>query len=186
MKEQIKDRRYIRTQNQLKEALIKLLKTKNINQISVRELSSLADINRATFYLHYKTPYDFLMQLEDELFDIIFASYSKHDIMNQYDFLLSLYKCVEDNHELLIVLLNPGTGSTFWARLSNSIKKQYNYLWSAKLKNLTDSELEYYGTFIIDGYLSVIKCWLLNGRKEPPEKMVLLSKNFEYNIISLH
>lgn len=66
MKEPIKDRRYIRTQNQLKEALIKLLKTKNINQISVRELSSLADINRATFYLHYKTPYDFLMHLEEE------------------------------------------------------------------------------------------------------------------------
>lgn len=185
MKEQIKDRRYIRTQNQLKEALIKLLKTKNINKISVRELSNLADINRATFYLHYKTPYDFLMHLEDELFDIIFTSYSKHNIINQYDFLLSLYKCVGVNHELLIVLLNPNTGSTFWDRLSNSIKKQYNFLWSAKLKHLTDRELEYYGTFIIDGYISVIKCWLLNGRKESPEKMVLLSKNFEYNIISL-
>ncbi|WP_207706266.1 TetR/AcrR family transcriptional regulator [Clostridium sp. HBUAS56017] len=59
----MKDRRYRRTQNQLKKAIIELLKVKNINQISVRELSEMADINRATFYLHYKTPYDLLMHL---------------------------------------------------------------------------------------------------------------------------
>jgi AcrR family transcriptional regulator len=159
-----------------------LLKEKNINQISVRELSELADINRATFYLHYKTPYDFLAQLEDEIFSIIFNAYTKHDIMDQYDFLLLIYKCISSNYELLVVLLNPNTGSTFWDRLSNSIKSQYNFLWSSHLKNLTNRELEYYGTFIIDGYISVIKFWLLNGMVESPDKMVGLSKRFEYSI----
>lgn len=184
MKEQIKDRRYRRTQKQLKKALIELLKTKNINQISVRELSKLADINRATFYLHYKAPHDFLIHLEDELFNIIFTSYTNHDIMNQYDFLISLYKCIGNNYELLVVLLNPSTGSTFWDRLSSSIKSQYNFLWSSHLKSLTSRELEYYGTFIIDGYLSVIKSWLLNGMEESPDEMVELSKHFEYKIVS--
>lgn len=178
----MKDRRYRRTQKQLKKALIELLKSKNINQISVRELSELADINRATFYLHYKTPYDFLIHLEDELFNIFYTSYTNHDIMNQYDFLLSLYKCIGDNYELLLVLLNPNTGSTFWNRLSDSIKTQYKFLWSSHLESLTNGELEYYGTFIIDGYLSVIKSWLLNGMKESPNEMVALSRRFEYKI----
>lgn len=183
MNNQIKDRRYRRTQRQLTTALIELLRSKNINQISVRELSELADINRATFYLHYKTPYNLLMHLEDKLFDIIFISYKNHNILDQYDFLFSLYNCISDNNQLLTVLLNPNTGSTFWDRLSNAIKKQYTFLWSSHLKFLTKNELNYYSAFIIDGYISVIKTWILNGMQESPEEMVKLSKNFEYTII---
>lgn len=178
----MKDRRYRRTQNQLKKAIIELLKVKNINQISVRELSEMADINRATFYLHYKTTYDLLMHLEDELFNILFSAYTNHDIKDQYDFLLSIYKCISNNYELLIVLLNPNTGSTFWDRLSNSIKEQYSYLWSPHLRSLSDNQIKYLGTFIIDGYISVIKTWLLNGMEESSEEMVKLSKSFEYKI----
>ncbi|WP_234124362.1 TetR/AcrR family transcriptional regulator [Clostridium hydrogenum] len=181
MKEQ--DRRSKRTKRMLKNALIELLKTKNINQISVRELSELADINRATFYLHYKTPHDFLLQLEDELFNIIFTSYKNHDINNQYDFLLLLYKCIGDNYELLKVLLNSNTGSTFWDKLSDSIKAQYSSLWSSHLSSLTNNELQYYANFIIDGYVSVIKSWLLKGRLESPAEMVELSMRFQYKII---
>ncbi|OOM76213.1 hypothetical protein CLPUN_28260 [Clostridium puniceum] len=183
MNDQMKDRRYRRTQNQLTKALIDLLKNKNINQISVRELSELADINRATFYLHYKTPHDLLIQLENNIFNVIFTSYENHNIMAQYDFLLSIYKCVNDNHELLLVLLNPNSGSTFWDKLSNSIKKHHNFLWSPHFNYLSKEELNYFGAFIIDGYISVVKFWLLNGMKESPEEMVELSKRFQYKIL---
>ena len=54
------DRRVRKTRESLITALITLLEKKNINEISVRELSELADINRGTFYLHYKDPYDML------------------------------------------------------------------------------------------------------------------------------
>ncbi|WP_160686619.1 TetR/AcrR family transcriptional regulator [Clostridium sp. C2-6-12] len=178
-----KDRRFRRTQKQLINALIELLKSKNINQISVREISELADINRATFYLHYKTVNDLLFHLENEVFDEIISSYKDHDILNQCDFLLNLYRCVIQYNELLVVLLNSNTGSTLWDKLSHSIKTQYNLLWSSHLKYLSTRELEYYSAFIIDGYISTIKVWLLNGMKESPEEMVELSRRFQYKIL---
>lgn len=178
-----KDRRFRRTQKQLTTSLIELLKSKNINQISVRELSELADINRATFYLHYKTVHDLLFHLENEVFDEVVNSYKNHDILNQYDFLLNIYRCVIDYNELLAVLLNSNTGSTLWDKLSNSIKSQYNLLWSSHLKYLTPTELDYCSTFIIDGYISMVKVWLLNGMKESPEEMVELSMRFQYKIL---
>ena len=47
------DRRTRKTVSSLKLALTSLLKEKEIEKISIIELTSLANINRKTFYLHY-------------------------------------------------------------------------------------------------------------------------------------
>ena len=44
------DRRVRKTRLKLNESLMILIKDKNINQITVKELTDLADINRKTFY----------------------------------------------------------------------------------------------------------------------------------------
>ena len=62
------DRRVLRTKRLLTEGLMTLLMQKDIKDISVRELADYADINRCTFYLHYKDIYDMIEKIEDELF----------------------------------------------------------------------------------------------------------------------
>ena len=52
------DRRIRRTRTLLRQGLIQLMATKDIKDISVKELSDLADINRGTFYLHYNDIFD--------------------------------------------------------------------------------------------------------------------------------
>ena len=47
------DRRVRRTRKQLRECLVTLLKQKKVQDITVRELTELADLNRGTVYLHY-------------------------------------------------------------------------------------------------------------------------------------
>ena len=53
----------------LKNALIELLKTKNIEKITIYELCSTAQINRTTFYKYYGSQYDLLADIERELFN---------------------------------------------------------------------------------------------------------------------
>ncbi len=52
MAENKTDRRVRRTKRLLLESLTSLMKEKPIKDISVKELTDLADINRGTFYLH--------------------------------------------------------------------------------------------------------------------------------------
>ena len=47
------DRRVRRTKALLLQGLMQLMETKDVKDISVKELSDQADINRGTFYLHY-------------------------------------------------------------------------------------------------------------------------------------
>ena len=60
------DRRVKRTKKALRDALITLLEKKKINEISVTELTNLADVNRATFYFYYTDLLDMLQQLQNE------------------------------------------------------------------------------------------------------------------------
>ena len=69
MKEEILDRRVRKTRRQLKECLTRLLKGKKIQDITVRELAEMADINRGTFYLHYKDVFDLMDQIKNELIE---------------------------------------------------------------------------------------------------------------------
>ena len=66
MQESKQDRRVKKTKKILKQALARLLLEKDLKDITVKELTTIADVNRGTFYLHYKDVYDLYEQLENE------------------------------------------------------------------------------------------------------------------------
>ena len=60
MKNEKGDRRVRYTKMVIRESFLDLLQTKDISQISIKEICEKADINRATFYSHYQDPYDLM------------------------------------------------------------------------------------------------------------------------------
>lgn len=71
------DRRIKRTRYLLVHALTSLMLKKSIKDITVKELCESVDINRGTFYLHYKDIYDMLEQTEQELLEQFEAGLQK-------------------------------------------------------------------------------------------------------------
>lgn len=68
------DLRVKKTTNSIINAFLQLRAKKPLERITVKELSDLAEINKATFYLHYKDIYDLSETLENELFERVFNS----------------------------------------------------------------------------------------------------------------
>ena len=58
------DNRVRYTKKVLQETLMKILQKKHIDKVTVKELCEEASVNRGTFYLHYSTPNDVLMEIE--------------------------------------------------------------------------------------------------------------------------
>ena len=52
------DRRIRRTKKLLKQALAQLMDEKEFKDITVRDITERADLNRGTFYLHYRDVYE--------------------------------------------------------------------------------------------------------------------------------
>ena len=65
------DSRYRKTEAALHDALLALLKTKPIDQITTTELCEAADVSRNTFYAHYSAPALLLESIEDEFIAIV-------------------------------------------------------------------------------------------------------------------
>lgn len=61
------DRRVLKTKRAIKKAFIQLLGEKELNEISISEISDLADINRKTFYTYYAGVYQLVEELENEV-----------------------------------------------------------------------------------------------------------------------
>ena len=63
------DRRVRRTHRLLSEALLALMAGKSFDEITVQDITQQADLNRATFYLHYASKEELLIATLEEQFD---------------------------------------------------------------------------------------------------------------------
>ncbi|ACS80805.1 TetR/AcrR family transcriptional regulator [Maridesulfovibrio salexigens] len=61
-----------RSRKQIKEALQKLLRSKSYGEISVGEIVEQADVGRSTFYRHFKSKADVMVDLHGDMFAKIF------------------------------------------------------------------------------------------------------------------
>ena len=61
------DRRARRTATQIKETMFSFLQKKPIHEITVSEICMTCQINRATFYDHYRDVFDLVQDMEQDM-----------------------------------------------------------------------------------------------------------------------
>ena len=61
------DRRVKRTKNLMRSALMELMDEKPFSEITAKDVTAKADLNRATFYLHYTNVFALLDEMENEV-----------------------------------------------------------------------------------------------------------------------
>lgn len=74
------DLREKKTKRSIKNAFLQLRARKPLERITIKELAELAEISKATFYLHYKDIYDLSNQLQNEVIQNILDSVIQPDV----------------------------------------------------------------------------------------------------------
>lgn len=178
MNERTIDRRVSRTRTRLRGALVKLLDKKELREISVSELTSLADINRGTFYLHYRDIFDLYDRMESEVLEELIALVSRHaDADNRRELIpvvLDVLEYFRGNAELCMMLLRSGD-SGFLNRLLDSVKPTNETEWMGLLGGMDPALRDYFYAFITSGFIGLIKSWFLSGMKESPKEIAALA-----------
>lgn len=184
------DRRIKRTKALLTHSLSSLMETKNIKDITVKELCEYADINRGTFYLHYKDIYDMLETIENELMEQLEQIFINHDSKDEdnfpYPIFLEIFKLIDNNSELCQVLIGPNGDIAFIMKIRELFRNQCIESWICLNSPKLIPKYEYFSNFIIYGCVGLIENWLLMGKKETPEEMAdLVTKLVSTGVTSL-
>lgn len=66
------DRRIRRTRHLLRDAVLELAKTRDLTELTVQDITRQADVNRATFYQHYRDKDELVEETIDDLLDELF------------------------------------------------------------------------------------------------------------------
>lgn len=182
MNEETMDRRVRKTREALRRCLTTLLQKKKIQEITVRELAEMADINRGTFYLHYKDVYDLMEQMENELMaelEQMLDYYRVPDLKTRpFLFFSDLYPLIQNNADIITCLLGENGDLNFVNRMKNILRERCLKRW-LDLKYSADTEsLEAYSAFIVSGCVGIVQYWLESGMRESPQRMAEVTEEF--------
>lgn len=168
------DRRVRRTKKMLTQALTKLMQEKQVKDITVKELTELADMNRGTFYLYYKDVYDMLDKLEENMFSSLDQILELQDNQGEdstRQMLVELFHFVEENQEMCKMLLSPHGDMQFLHRLNEVIREKcLNYHKSNGMAS-EDAQFEYRYSYVVFGCAGLIRMWVNRNCKENAEDL---------------
>ena len=180
MRKEGQDRRVRKTRKQLKDCLIQLLKEKKVQDITVRELTEMADLNRGTFYLHYKDVFDLLEKTEAELFEEFNSLVLSHDAqdLKQRPSLIfhEIFSLVYENADLVEILMGENGDLNFINRLKHLVREKCLRDWMEVFRSGDPLVFEAYFSFSVSGCVGLVQYWLQGGLKETPEQMALLAE----------
>jgi len=182
------DRRSIRTNKMIRTALSQLIEEKGFNDISITDISTRADINRGTFYLHYTDKYDLLEKIENEIIQELSCNcetMSDLDIQNAdfiskpMPFMIKIFEHLKENAIFMKAILGPKGDPTFQLKLKELIQTclfENNSVKVLRKENMLVPE-SYFIAYVLSAHLGVIQQWLESDMEKSPEDMALILSN---------
>lgn len=119
------DLRVKKTRANIINSFLMLRSQKPLERITVKELSDAAQINKATFYLHYKDIYDLSETLESELFENVFSSIEHPDaiVLNPKMFVKELGESFTANQTLIDIIFSDERRNILVDRIEKELKE---------------------------------------------------------------
>lgn len=166
------DRRVRRTKKLLLQGLTTLMSEKKINKITVKELTELVDVNRATFYLYYKDIFDMVEKVETEMF-LYFRNALENfvtkdsNVENMLSLINYVFEYIEEYSGLCRILLGPNGDYAFVEKLKKAIGDFFPVvdLFGDNARG------RYFMPFVISGCIGAIQQWLEDDMKTPAKDM---------------
>lgn len=155
------DNRVRYTKMVLQQALLKILQTKHIDKVTIKELCQEAKVNRGTFYLHYATPNDLLMEIEQQFIDenmVRFSPYFNEGYETSH--LAGLFAGILKNKELCRIIMGKNGNPRFIERIQQMIRPSVLDGWCLEFPKYKREDLDYIYDFVFTGSMRLILNWI--------------------------
>lgn len=172
----VNDRRVRKTRKSLYNALAELMLTKELQQITVRELADKADIHRATFYTHYKDIYDLYEKLEDIVIEDLEKIIVNESSNNYEKVFVEIIDYVYNNKSICRIFLGESGKNSFNKRVSHFLEEKYKELWIYESgENDITEQQKFWVRYHIHGSLAILSRWAGHNFIHSKEEVITIS-----------
>ncbi len=179
------DNRIKRTKRLLRQGITALIKQKSIKKNSVRELTDSVEINRGTFYLHYKDIYDLVDQIEDELcreFDEILVKSLAEYSGDELTVFKGLCDFLDTNKDICYALLSDNGDINFLLKMRAIISRRcFANIPKEYFRFNEKNDYVYVISYFESGTVGILRYWLSDesdSRKSADEIAQILKTLF--------
>lgn len=180
------DKRVIRTKKAIRIALFKLMESKELGDISISELTANANVNRRTFYTHYRSITDILDEIESEIVQALTDMLSTVDhtdieksVAQQF---IGLYQLVSSEYDDYFNLLKIDTRGVLGMRLRNAIKISAEKIFTPLPDNMQQTSV-YTASYMAGGFIAFFTEWYYSSNRIPIEQAAEMVGRMTYNCI---
>lgn len=183
-KEELKSpQRRTLTKRLIREAMLTLLKTRSIQDITVRELCDAAGVNRTTFYNHYDGVYEVLGEIEEsfllQLADDGSFTNGQLDLPQHIE---RLCENLQRNKDIALLLLTNNADPNFSAKLMKL--QACGPIWNETARSYSPAEHELLAKFVSGGAYAMLCHWLESGCRQTPKQIsILMTKVIQNGIL---
>lgn len=183
------DRRILKTRSVIKESLTSLMKEKPFDKITIKDITDKANINRATFYLHYMDKYDLLERSQNDILNEIrevladaFKIFNPQSLPIQnantiIPFLNCVYECIGKNSDFVKVILGGNGDLNFQLKFKNLIEELIKKISVIKTPAAFCIPLKYLIETATSMHIGIISRWLEDGMIETPYELACITSN---------
>lgn len=172
------DRRVRKTKKAIHNVFCEMAKEKKLNEMTIKELCSQADINKSTFYLHYRDIYDLANSIQTSFVDNVCTVIDEYS----YDTIIArapeIWKRVaekyfKDSNDVGMLMQRPGMSVMAQELERRAIDTIMNKFVAAGMKKDSEDYFHHhlYVTFIINGYIGVLKEFDVSEMKDAMDEV---------------
>ncbi len=158
-----KDIRIVKTKQKFRRALLDILQSKSLSQISVCEICAKAGVNRNTFYSHYSSAEELMGEVESDFTKELMDTIKVQDeyISSVRDLIKVILSLVRSNLDMCTLIFSEGGEKVIPSILQTVYTSAVdNWIVNTGM-NADDAQMLY--QFISGGAVSAIRAWIFSG-----------------------
>ena len=163
----------MKSKDKIVQSLIELMKTHEFEEITVKNISELAEVNRSTYYRNFKSKEDIIKYKLESMMDEYLEEFeSKHDRTKEA-YIRTILETFLKHEEFLKIIHKQNQSYILQKVLANYFN---NILRDASKREM------YQVYYHIGGIYNFIICWIENDMKDQPESLAKIGAEITSNI----
>ena len=166
----------MKTKDNLCNSYLDLLKDKNINQITIKEITDHAGYNRGTFYIYYRDVYDLHDKIKKDVLTKIENTMTKTLKNEKNIHFETIFKTITElfiqNEKTLTILIikDSSLAADIKAKFKPILKNVFN-------KDIKNKKIDYVIEYHLSSLFGIITLWLAKKKEISIDELFNLIKN---------